>query len=94
MTTLIGEGRRRGDPLLSETNVVDDRWHRIGFVWDGLYRTLYVGGDIVATDTAPQASLSGNEGGMTIGAAVDQKAGTFWSGLIDDVRVYDRVVVP
>jgi hypothetical protein len=31
---------------------------------------------------------------LNIGCGKDQAAGTFWSGLIDDVRIYDRAVEP
>ena len=33
-------------------------------------------------------------GGMYIGAASTPTPGTFWSGLIDDVRIYNRAVKP
>ena len=32
--------------------------------------------------------------GLQIGAGKNLEPGTFWSGLIDDVRIYDRVVKP
>ena len=31
---------------------------------------------------------------LAIGAGKDLAPGTFWSGLIDDVRIYNRVVKP
>jgi hypothetical protein len=34
MTELKAPGRS-GGPLLSETTIIDDQWHRIAFVWDG-----------------------------------------------------------
>ncbi|MFC1762599.1 LamG-like jellyroll fold domain-containing protein [Planctomycetota bacterium] len=33
-------------------------------------------------------------GDLQIGAGNTLDPGTFWSGLIDDVRIYDRVVTP
>jgi len=56
--------------LLSPAIISDGNWHRIGLVWDGSYRHLYVDGTEVAKDAA---SLS---------------------GLIDDVRIYNRAVKP
>jgi hypothetical protein len=44
----------------------------------------------VARDTQPEVTTT--EGGFLIGAATT--AGTLWSGLIDDVRIYSRVVEP
>jgi hypothetical protein len=43
MTELRSSGRNAGGPLLSEVNITDGTWHRIGFVWDGSYRCLHVG---------------------------------------------------
>jgi hypothetical protein len=31
---------------------------------------------------------------LSIGAGKAMEAGTFWSGLIDDVRIYNRTVKP
>jgi len=42
--------------------------------------------------TLPELAEPG--GGLRIGASRDLKAGTFWPCLIDDVRIYDRVVEP
>ena len=36
----------------------------------------------------------GAEGGLYLGAGKDLAEGSFWSGLIDDVRIYDRVIEP
>jgi N-acetylneuraminic acid mutarotase len=92
MTALKSSGRRSGGPLISETITTDGNWHRVGFVWDGLSRILYVDDVVVAEDTL--SSLAGASGGLYIGTSSNLEAGTFWSGLIDDVRIYDRVVIP
>lgn len=92
--TLMTELRSSGEPspLYSETVVTDGNWHHIGFVWDGTQRMLYV--DDVAVALDEQSSLGGATGGLVMGVGTGNQAGTFWSGLIDDVRVYDRVVAP
>jgi hypothetical protein len=92
---LISELRspgRNGSPILSQTNIIDGNWHQICFVWDGSYRTLYVDGVAVAEDT--QDSLQGSDSGLYIGCGKAMEPGTFWSGLIDDVCIYNRAVVP
>ncbi len=94
MTALISSGRASGDSLCSETIVTDGLWHRIGLVWDRLYRSLYVDDELVATDVGLQNNFPGSQGSLTIGAATNHDSGTFWTGLIDDVRIYDRVVKP
>jgi hypothetical protein len=85
-------GRATPPPLASETVIADGDWHRIGFVWDGANRILYVDDIEVARDT--QTSLAGSAGGLYVGADSALSAGTFWSGLIDDVRIYNRAVEP
>ena len=91
MTELQGSGRS-GKPLQSQTNITDGNWHRIGFVWDGFSRILYVNGIKVAEDT--QDSLEGSDNSLYIGTGKAWEAGTYWSGLIDDVRIYNRAVRP
>jgi hypothetical protein len=76
-------------PLVSESVISDGQWHHIGFVWDGSYRILYVDGIQVAKDIAAQNPLKPATGGLYIGAGKTLVAGTFFSGLIDDVRVYN-----
>jgi N-acetylneuraminic acid mutarotase len=91
MTELKGTGWGAAE-LLSETNITDGNWHRTGLVWDGSNRTLYVDGVVVAEDA--QTNLFGSEGGLYIGTGKAMEPGSFWSGLIDDVRIYSRAVSP
>ena len=91
MTELKASGRD-GGPLQSETVVTDGDWHRVGFVWDGLHRSLYVDDMLAAEDT--QDSLESSNGSLYIGADKLMTPGTYWSGLIDDVRIYNRAVQP
>jgi hypothetical protein len=91
MTELAEPGRSSG-PLLSETTITDGQWHRIGFVWDGSDRTLYVDSVAVAQDM--QGSLESSSNGLYIGVGKAMVPGTYFSGLIDDVRIYNRVVSP
>lgn len=91
MTDLKCTGRSAG-PLFSETVITDGQWHCIGLVWDGSNRTLYVDGVVVAEDTQP--SLEGSQMGLYIGTGKAMEPGTYFSGLIDDIRIYNRVVSP
>ncbi len=93
MTELKASGRGANE-LLSQTIITDGNWHRIGLAWDGSNRTLYVDGLAVAEDE--QNNLEGSEYGLYIGAGktVTKEPGFFWSGLIDDVRIYNRAVIP
>ena len=78
--------------MLSQTVITDGNWHRIGLVWDGLNRTLYVDDVAEAEDTLRR--LEGEGYGLYIGAGKSLDANNFWSGLIDDVRIYNRAVKP
>jgi hypothetical protein len=91
MTDLCASGRD-GGPLQSETVITDGQWHRIGFVWDGLSRTLYVDSIAVAQDM--QDDLKSSSNGLYIGTGKAMKSSTFFSGLIDDIRIYNRAVSP
>jgi len=91
MTELKALGRGAAE-LLSQTIITDGYWHRIGLVWDGSHRRLYVDDFAVAEDE--QTNLEGSENGLYIGAGTAMEPGSFWSGLIDDVRIYNRAVIP
>ena len=79
-----------GPPLTSATIITDGDWCRIGFVRDADNRILYVDGVEVARDTAP--NLEPATGGLYIGAGSNLEPGSFFSGLIDDVRIYDKAL--
>jgi len=79
-------------PLQSQTIITDGNWHRIGFVWDGSNRTLYIDDVAVAQDT--QDGLESSNSGLYIGTGKAMEPRTYFSGLIDDVRIYNRAVTP
>ena len=85
-------GRLPIPSLISDIVITDGNWHRVGLVWDGVNRILYVDNIEVAQETVGHPALTG--GDLYIGAGSDLGPGTFWSGLIDDVQVYDRAVIP
>lgn len=68
----------------------------MGLVWDNEgTRSLYVDGVEAAreTDAYPRASWY-TDGGVRIGAPRQPFSPTFFSGRIDDVRIYNRAVTP
>ena len=79
-------------PLKSDAMITDDQWHDIGLVYDGSSKYLYVDGSEVAKDDLPP--LLGNDGDLYIGAGKNLEPGSFFSGLIDDVRIYNRAITP
>ena len=92
LMTELKQSGRQGKSLTSASIITDGSWHRVGLVWDGANRILCVDDVEVARDI--QTSLSGSTGGLHIGAGCSLAPGTLWSGLIDDVRIYNRVVQP
>jgi len=78
------------DPLMSGSTITDGQWHHVGLVYDfeGLRRHLYIDGAQVAQDTDAVGGV-GSSGGLYFGAEKTLGAGTFFSGLIDDVRIYN-----
>ena len=74
-------------PLKSDRVVTDGEWHLVGFEWDGKRRHLSVDNNEVAVDAGVLPGLP-NSGYLNIGTGMESEDGTFWSGLIDDVRVY------
>jgi hypothetical protein len=91
LMTEAGSGTA-GGLLLSGGVITDGQWHRAGLVWDGNRRSLYVDDVLVAEDTPD--GLKDSSGDVYIGCGKHMIPGTFWEGLIDDVRIYNRAVKP
>ena len=79
-------------PLHSDKVITDDEWHYLGLVWNTSYRTLYVDGFEVAKDNAAQNPLKSATAGLYIGAGKILGAGTLFSGMIDDIRIYNKAL--
>ena len=85
-------GRNAAKHLSSPVVITEGAWHRVGLVWDGTDRALYVDDVEVARSTL--TGLPDSINGLYLGAGSTLAPGTFWSGLIDDVRIYDRAAKP
>lgn len=94
LVTNLMDNSRLAAPLVSETIVTDGQWHLLRFVWDLSQRSLYVDGTLAAVDTRKVSTLKFASGGYNIGAGKNLEAGSFWAGLIDDIRLYNRAVKP
>ena len=81
-------------PLESESVITDGQWHHVGLVYDrdSLRRHLYVDGAEVAKDIGPVPAI-GSNGNLYIGADEILNDTSFFSGLIDDVRIYERSLI-
>jgi hypothetical protein len=82
-------------PLESESVVADEQWHHIGLVYDysAMRRHLYVDGAEVAVDAGFVGGIQSNAGHY-FGAGQTLDAASFYSGLIDDVRIYNEALSP
>lgn len=89
-------GRNPPSVLQSELIVTDPailpEWRHVGLVWDGSRRYLYADGAEVAKDAGSLPPLPSSDGGLRIGAGKNLEAGSFWSGLIDDLRIYNQAL--
>ena len=78
-----------GTSGLLNTDVAWDsnNWHHVCFVWDGQKRHLFYDGIEVAEDVAEIDNLTPSAGPLYIGAH-KLRTSYFWTGDIDDVRIY------
>ncbi|HUU17109.1 MAG TPA: LamG domain-containing protein [Sedimentisphaerales bacterium] len=72
------------------TPVDDGEWHHVGWVYDGTMNYLYVDGEVDATE-ASTGQITVSSFPLYIGDNSDA-TGRFWTGLIDDVQIYNRAL--
>jgi len=85
-------GRTVTPALESQCIITDGQWHHVGFVWDGQRRHLYIDGVEVAVDAGTVNPFTSSDGRMYIGTGENLNAGSYFAGLIDDVRIYDQAL--
>ena len=80
--------------LISDTSIIDGQWHHVGLVWDAdsLTRMLFVDGVVAAKDTMPRLPYPGTGLRKIRFGMWDYGSTGAWSGLIDDVRIYNRAI--
>lgn len=94
LQTGLTDGGRSTKALVSEVPFTNDQWHQILLIWDGALRHIYVDRIEVAVDSDPHKQLTNSEGGLYFGASKNLDESGFWMGLIDDIRIYDKVLLP
>jgi len=81
-----------GSTVLSGTQTPQlNRWYHVAGTWDGTTRRFYMDGVLDGTQsfsTAPTEFSANNYIGSSFGTA------SFWQGLIDEARVYNRALTP
>jgi Tol biopolymer transport system component len=82
-------GRSPTPPMVADIIITDGQWYHVGIVvTEQKVRHLYVDGIRAAFDTQPVVMPS-SDGGLHMGSDKTLGAGTLFSGLIDDVRIYN-----
>jgi YD repeat-containing protein len=66
-------------------------WAHLAMTYDGTIGRLYVNGTQVAT-VSPGGAMTTSAGALVLGG--NSVWGEYFAGLIDDVRIYDRVLTP
>jgi hypothetical protein len=78
-----------------ETPVNDSEWHHVAFVKNGLSLSIYLDGELDSEDSFDEWSDDA-ETVITMGGASEE--GDVWpgsyTGLMDDVRLYPRALIP
>ncbi len=83
-------GGTAGNYTYGITPVNDEQWHHVGWVYDGTMNYLYVDGEVDATEE--------NSGQITVSSYPlfigdnSSATGRYWTGLIDDVQIYNRAL--
>ena len=94
LRTKLTDGGRSTTTLISDVPFTNDQWHQILLIWDGSLRHIYVDRVEVAVDSKPLKRLTNAEGGLYFGASTNLDESGFWMGMIDDIRIYDKVLLP
>ncbi len=81
-------GGTSGNYTYGVTPVDDGEWHHVGWVYDGTMNYLYVDGEVDATE-ASTGQITVSSYPLYIGDN-SQATGRFWTGLIDDVLIFNR----
>ncbi len=71
--------------------IAANEWHHVAVTWDGTTQAVYVDG-VCSCSIAPSLQPLDNPQELTIGCYPD--ASTSYTGSIDELRVYDRVLSP
>jgi hypothetical protein len=79
--------------ITGTTNVNDGQWHHIAGVFDGAQKFLYVDGAVDASADFTGTINSSAIHSVNIGEN-NQATGRYFTGLIDDVRIYDKGLHP
>src|SRR3989338_5557327 len=75
----------------SNQTVIPNRWYFLTYTWDGSTESLYVDG-VLDASRALSGTITEYSNRNGIGAGVREEVSSYFSGFIDDVRVYNRAL--
>jgi len=80
--------------VVGNTRVDDGQWHHVAGTYDGSRLSLYIDGRLDNFEFAFGGKIALNDRDVRIGDTTDQlyKGARYWSGLIDDVRIYNQAL--
>ncbi|MCF7973209.1 MAG: hypothetical protein K9N55_05310 [Phycisphaerae bacterium] len=78
--------------LTSTSGISDDTWHHIGLVSDDSGKCLYIDGVEAATDKA--LPILPSNGSLHIGVGKELDPDSFFTGMMDDIRIYNVALEP
>jgi hypothetical protein len=87
----ILEGQQISATAYDDEALTEKAWSHIAATNDGAHLRLYVNGELVDTGPADDVK-AGGEGPLTIGGNEAFEEGEYFSGKIDEVRVYERAL--
>ena len=82
----------QGGSVMGTTVINDNQWRHVAYTYDGDTVILYINGEVELTksNVTLNTGVSG-ETNVTIGS----QGGAFrWEGMMDDFRVFDKVITP
>ncbi len=86
----IGLDLHWGDLLTAPVGLIDGNWHHVAGVWDGTTSSLYVDGQLVATQSDVHAAFTWTTPLRL--AYRDTNGGCRYGGQIGEVRIYSRAL--
>jgi len=94
-TSASGSGGGDAYEPVGSGTILNDEWHHIVCVFDGTTSLrLYVDGALSVTDASISARTYAVDTYSSIGRAGTTSNQAYFDGVIDDVRIYDRVLTP
>jgi hypothetical protein len=89
----FGDGTNATGCLDTLEYIKRGKWYSVVYTFDGVYSKLYVNGKIVSK-VARYTTFTANSNSVFIGRNQDPSYPYYFKGLIDEIRIYKRVLSP